>query len=373
MRGRAAGRPPHPAHDTPTARVSWRRNLEATKGAQQVVRVGVIGTGLMGGIHARAAQDAAGSTLVAVGGGTRAPALGARLGVPVEPSAEALLGRDDLDGVVLATPHTTHLALVEAAAARGLHVLLEKPMGLSVADCDRMIAVCAAAGVTLMVAHISRFLPAVSQAHERIGRGDIGEPRMVIAERLVDGYPNSGWPLDPAEGSAFLDWGSHGCDLMRWLVGAEPEIAFGRTTTFRGTAPTGLSAMATFGFAGGRMGQVWQSYEMAGPGVLARARYVVVGSEGTLDCHAYGQLGLDHGGSHSIVYRADDFPGPGGAADMDGVTFRTAFRDQLAGWVDAIRDGVAPPVTGQDGRTAVAMVLAAEASAATGQAVPVAG
>ena len=65
------------------------------------VRVGVIGTGLMGGIHARATQDAEGATLVAVGGGTRAGALGARLGVAVEPSAEALLDRTDLDAVVI--------------------------------------------------------------------------------------------------------------------------------------------------------------------------------------------------------------------------------------------------------------------------------
>jgi predicted dehydrogenase len=325
----------------------------------------------MGGIHARAAQDAAGAQLVAVGGGTRAVALGADLGVAVEPDAPALLARTDLDAVVIATPHTTHLALVEAAAASGRHILLEKPMGVSLVDCDRMIAACAAANVSLMVAHISRFLPAVREAHQRIAAGDIGEPRMVVAERLVDGYPNSGWPLDAAEGSAFLDWGSHGCDLMRWLLGAEPEIAFGRTATYRGSAPAALSAMATFGFEGGRMGQVWQSYEMAGPERLARAHYVVVGSEGTLDCHAYGQLGLDRSGRHEIVHQAPDFPGPGGAADMGGSTFRAAFRDQLAGFTDAIAAARTPPVTALDGRTAVAMVLAAEASAATGQAVRV--
>jgi len=336
------------------------------------VRFGVIGTGLMGGIHARATQDAPGAELVAVGGGSRASALGTTLGVAVEPDATALLARTDLDAVVIATPHTTHLALVEAAAASGRHILLEKPMGVSVADCDRMMAACETAGVSLMVAHISRFLPAVREAHARIVGGEIGEPRMVVAERLVDGYPNSGWPLDPAEGSAFLDWGSHGCDLMRWLVGAEPEIAFGRTATYRGTAPGALSAMALFGFAGGRMGQVWQSYEMAGPERLARAHYVVVGSEGTLDCHAYGQLGLDRGGRHRIVHQATDFPGPGGAADMGGRTFRTAFRDQLAAFSDAIATGRRPPITAQDGRIAVAMVLAAEESAATGQAVSVA-
>lgn len=336
------------------------------------VRVGVIGTGQMGGIHARAAQDADGAALVAVGGGSRAAGLGERLGVPAEPTAEALLARDDVDAVVVATPHTTHLSLVEAAAARGQHVLLEKPMGLSLADCDRMIDACTSAGVTFMVAHISRFLPAVAQAHRLVADGVIGETRMVTAERLVDGYPNSGWPLDPAEGTAFLDWGSHGCDLMRWLLGEEPELVFGRTATYRGTAPAALSAMATFGFTGGRMGQVWQSYEMAGPGVLARARYVVAGSEGTLDCHAYGQLALDRDGRSEVVYRADDFGGPGAAADMDGATFRGAFRTQLQAFTDAIAAGTPPPVTGADGRTAVAMVLAAEASAASGEACPVA-
>jgi myo-inositol 2-dehydrogenase/D-chiro-inositol 1-dehydrogenase len=235
-----------------------------------------------------------------------------------------------------------------------------------------MIAACAEAGVTFMVAHISRFLPAVREAHARIAQGEIGEPRMVAAHRLVDGYPNSGWPLDPAEGSSFLDWGSHGCDLMRWLVDAEPALAFGQVATYRGSAPTALSAMAVFAFEGGRMGHVWQSYEMAGPGLLARARYIVAGSEGTLDCHAYGRLDLDRGGQARTVLLADDFPGPGGAADMDGITFRSAFRDQLQGFAAAIAAGTPPPVTAQDGRTAVAMVLAAEEAAATGQAVRVA-
>ena len=163
---------------------------------------------------------------------------------------------------------------------------------------------------------------------------------MVVAHRLVDGYPNSGWPLDPAEGSAFLDWGSHGCDLMRWLVGAEPEIAFGRTASYRGTAPTALSAMAVFGFEGGRMGHVWQSYEMAGPG-RPRARPLPgdrVGRARSTAMHTGSWTSIADG-AHRTVYQADDFPGAGGAADMDGPTFRGAFRDQLQGFADAIAAG----------------------------------
>jgi predicted dehydrogenase len=337
------------------------------------VRIGVIGTGQMGAIHALAAQDSAGATLVAVAGGSRAPGLAQRLGVELEDDPSRLIERTDIDAVVIATPHTVHLPQVKEAAAAGKHVFLEKPMGLSVADCDEMIAACDAAGVRLMVAHITRFLEAATRAHDLVAEGAIGEPRMAHAERLVDGYPNSGWPLDPAEGSAFLDWGSHGCDILRWMIGAEPEVAFGRVATYRGGQPAALSAMATFGFAGGRMGSVWQSYEMPGPGVLARARYVVAGSEGTVDCHAYGQLSIDRGGRSEVVYRAEDFQGVGVAAVMDSPTFRGGFLRQLDGFVDAVAAGVEPPVTGRDGRTAVAMVLAAEASAASGEAVPVRG
>ena len=147
------------------------------------VRIGVIGTGLMGGIHARAAQDAPGAELVAVAGGGRAAGLGSRLGVPAETSPDALLDRPEIDAVVIATPHTSHLPLVRAAAATGRHVLLEKPMGVSLPDCDAMTAACAEAGVTFMVAHISRFLPAVREAHAR------------IAEEESDCESNTGFEL----------------------------------------------------------------------------------------------------------------------------------------------------------------------------------
>ena len=84
---------------------------------------------------------------------------------------------------------------------------------------------------------------------------------------------------------------------------------------------------------------------------------------------AYGELTLDRGDRREVVLRAADYAGPGAAADLAGETFRGAFRDQLGSWTDAIAGGTPAPVTGRDGRMAVAMVLAAEASAASGSAV----
>lgn len=330
------------------------------------VRIGIIGTGQMGAVHAAAAQRVEGAELVAVAGGTRATELAARSGVAAERTPEALLDRPDIDAVVIATPHTSHRALVAAAAERGRHVFLEKPMAVSLDDCDAMTEACDSADVTLMVAHVTRYLEAVRRARAAVDAGDIGEPRMMLVERLVDGYPLSGWPLDPREGSSFLDWGSHGCDIVRWFMGAEPRTVAGQTTTFGDRPGVSLSAMALFGFPDSRMATVWQSYEMPGPGVLARARYVIVGSSGTLDLHAYGRLSIDHHGRTDHLFEASDWAGPGAAGILDSSTFLDAFGAQMAAFVGAIASGGSSPVPGSDGRAAVAMVLAAERSARDG-------
>ena len=73
-------------------------------------------------------------------GGRRAPALAAEFGAQAEPSVEALLARDDIDAVILGSPHTAHLPQTRAAAAAGKHVYTEKPMAVSVNECDEMIA-----------------------------------------------------------------------------------------------------------------------------------------------------------------------------------------------------------------------------------------
>lgn len=333
------------------------------------VGIGLIGAGFMSGIHARAIEDATGARLVAVAGGSRAPALAAEHGVPHVDSVEALLNRADVDAVAIATPHTSHVPLTQAAAAAGKHVFIEKPMALDVAECTAMIDACRTAGVRLMVAHITRFLEAVRVAHDLVAGGELGDVRMLQAWRLVAGYPNAGWPLDPREGSAFLDWGSHGCDVLRWFAGASPELAFGHFTTYRDGPPAGLSGMATFVFPGDAVGHVWQSYEMPGAAVGSRARYVIVGASGVVDIQAYGQVTLGRDAGSEIVFQQPLYAGPTYLMDPLHPYFRDAFRRQIEEFVTAVRDGRDPSVSGEDGRAAVEMVQAVERASATGQAV----
>src|SRR3972149_99488 len=105
----------------------------------------MVGSGGMARIHAHA-----GAGLGPAAAGRRARARGSDFRAPAQPWVEALRGRSDVGAVVIATPHTTHLPLVRAAAAAGKHVFLAKPMGLDVAECDAMIAACRSAGVRLM-------------------------------------------------------------------------------------------------------------------------------------------------------------------------------------------------------------------------------
>ena len=101
------------------------------------ITFGILGSGNMARVYGDAlATQVPDGRLAAIALGTRAGSLAAEFGVAAEPSAEALLARGDVDVVVIATPHSTHLALALAAAAAGKHVYLEKPMALDVAECD---------------------------------------------------------------------------------------------------------------------------------------------------------------------------------------------------------------------------------------------
>src|SRR3954462_409902 len=104
------------------------------------VGIGVLGSGFMGHTWAEvSAHHAQGTRLVAIAGGRRAPGVVQEYDVPVEPSFEALLARPDVHAVVITTPPDGHCDQVVAAAAAGKHVLVEKPMCITVAEARRMV------------------------------------------------------------------------------------------------------------------------------------------------------------------------------------------------------------------------------------------
>jgi len=324
------------------------------------VGFGMIGAGQMAHIHAVAIQeqDEGRARLIAVAGGTRATTLAAEFGAEAVDSVEALLARSDIDAVVIATPHTAHLPNVLDAAAAGKHILLEKPMALDVGECRRMIDACAAAGVHLSLAKISRWLEAVKVGHDLVADGVAGDLVAIHVHRLFPGYPNSGWPLDPREGGAWLDWGSHGCDIVRWYAGREPELVTAHFASRRTDMPD-LTGMATFQFPGVLLANLFMSYEIPGAAATERAHYTAIGTEAVIDVHAYGGVDVLRGARREPVYRDERFSDANTTWDEHAPYFRRGFAAQVRDLVESVETGRPSTIGGEDGLAAVAMATGA--------------
>ncbi len=324
------------------------------------VGFGLIGAGGMAHIHAVAIteQDVGRARVVAITGGTRAPALATEFGAVTAPSVEALLERPDIDAVVIATPHTAHLPNVLATAAAGKHILLEKPMALGVDECRAMIEACDAAGVKLSLAKISRWLDAVRVGHELISDGVAGDLVAIHVHRLFPGYPNTGWPLDPREGGAWLDWGSHGCDIVRWFAAREPTVVSAHFASRRTDMPD-LTGMATFEFPGDLLASLFMSYEIPGSAATERAHYTAIGTDAVIDVHAYGAVDILRGDKRDRGYRDGRFTDANTTWDEHAPYFRRGFAAQVRDLVEAIEDDRPPTIDGHDGLAAVAMATGA--------------
>jgi predicted dehydrogenase len=342
------------------------------------VRFGIIGAGAMARAYAQAiTTDVADGELVAVAGGRRAPEVARDYGVEASSEPAELYARDDIDAVIVATPPSSHMEHTVAAAGSGKHVLVEKPMGRSVAECDAMIDAANAAGVLLAVNKLTRYREAGLEAGRAIARGDIGEVRMIRVELTYVGLEENtpattlgdvNWLQDPAEGSAFLDWGSHACDMIRWLSGSEAVDTFARFTDYREAPvpPLLRSGMAQYTLENNAMAQIWTSSEMPSPGLKATL-YVVAGSEGILEIDMYTGLRLGRDDRWTVLAEQqpiDFMHDPWNPVRIKG------WARQVQEFAECILYGGRPGVTGEDGRAAIAMVVAAERSSATGKAVP---
>src|SRR3954451_16658768 len=200
-------------------------------GRPMSVGFGLIGSGFMAHTYAQClAEHVPDGQLVAVAEGSRAPGLASEYGVEHVASAADLLARADVDAALICTPHSTHRALTEAAASAGKHVYIEKPMAVTLADCDAMIRACRNAGVLLDVNHVTRHRASPVAAKRLIDDGSIGELRLVRILSSVISYltDDHGWAHKAGEGGAWLDMGVHLFDALRWFTDSEVEVIFAK-------------------------------------------------------------------------------------------------------------------------------------------------
>jgi predicted dehydrogenase len=277
----------------------------------------------------------------------------------VSDDLHVLLGNRDITAVDVCTPTDLHARIAIAAATAGKHVHLEKPMALSLADADRVIYACRSAGVKLMVGQTARY-HAVSRAlRQAVVNGDLGKPfhLEVVWDHGVF-WPGGwrGWQIDPARsGGHLVHNGVHAFDLACWLLGDRPRRVFAQARAVaHANMPTADYWHALVTFDSGATASCELGYILRPAGAVHR-QASVYGSSGAA-LHAT----LDDG----LVYASD-------GARTFGMVGPDAMHAQIAEWVACLRDEAEIPVTGEDGRRALAVGLAAQQSIEYGKPIEV--
>jgi predicted dehydrogenase len=247
-----------------------------------------------------------------------------------------------IGAVVIATPNALHAPQAIAALEAGKHVLVEKPMAVSVAECDAMIKAAAGSGASLMVAHCWRFHPDVRAMRDRIDSGELGEVVKTRGYGVHAGDGPSGWFVDRAlaGGGALPDMGVHAIDTARFLLD-DPT-------------PTRVCAV---------IGTRYGDYDVDDDGIL-----LISWSQGTNSIVESGWWqphteGLE---AETEVYGtggyARIFPREEPSEDYEHCT-QPMYTAQMQEFLGAIEEGRPPRPSGEDGRAVIEIVEAAYASA----------
>ncbi|HUT34289.1 MAG TPA: Gfo/Idh/MocA family oxidoreductase [Planctomycetota bacterium] len=293
-------------------------------------------------------------------------------GVPWFTEVEPLLARDDVEAVYIATPTIAHAPQALAAIAAGKHVLVEKPLAMTVAEGRRIAAAAKRRGVLVGTGFMMRHHGAHQKIRQLIEAGAIGTPVMGRAQ-LSCWYPpiEGAWRQDPAlgGGGSFADMGNHCFDLLEMFLGRTTEVhAFiGNLVHDYKSEDT---AVVTFRFESGAIGIVDNLFNV--PDEASRNVLEIYGSAGGIRCE--GTIGQAPGGSVRLVsVRAGGYDArqQRAAARERLIPFRkvNTYRAEIEDFTRAIRTGGRPAVPIEDGLWNLRVVEAAYRSARTGRVV----
>lgn len=222
----------------------------------RAVRIGVIGLGMAGAAMVPAIKSH--PDFILVGAAEPNAELRNRFAAdhdcPVDANAAELMQRPDIDAVYIATPHQWHSEHALLAARAGKHAIVEKPMALSLEDCDGMIAAFEQSGTALIIGHTHSFDPAIRMMRDLIAGGGVGRLSMIAMANYTDFIyrPRRPEELDTSLGGGILfNQIPHQVDIARLLGGSEVRHVRAMTDILDRTRPTEGSCMAMLTFDSG--------------------------------------------------------------------------------------------------------------------------
>ncbi|MCC6165633.1 MAG: Gfo/Idh/MocA family oxidoreductase [Caldilineaceae bacterium] len=337
-------------------------------------RFALIGAGNIAKIYVQAFAAIPDAQVTVVCSRTQATgaALAASCGAIWLPDYREAVTRSDVDAVVVATPSGSHGEIAVAAARAGKHLLVEKPLEITLARADAIIEAAEQAGVVLACVFPLRFAAGVGHAKTAVDAGRLG--RLTLADVYVKWYrPQSyydrawrgAWESDG--GGALMNQAIHNIDLVRWLAGPVASV-FGRTATLVHRMQTEDTACALLTFESGALGVI-QGATSAWPGDPARVelhgdRGTIVLEEGRI---AVWKLAAGTPQEEAAMLGLEPVSGSG-ASDPLAIGFEK-HRRQIVDLIEAIRSGRAPAIQGAEARAAVEIVRAVYRSAQSGEVV----
>lgn len=325
------------------------------------LKIGIVGCGTIAGIHAQAIQEAQNLELISVFSRTEKNActMGERYNVRWHTDWHAFITDPELDAVSICTPSGNHLDYGEMAAHSGKHVIVEKPIEVTLERAKRLIRICEENKVALAVIYQSRFIPEIKELKRKLDEQVIGKLCMGDAYikwfRGQDYYDSGAWrgTLALDGGGVLINQAIHTIDLLQWFMG-DVESIYGITGTLTHKRLEGEdNAVAVVKYKSGALGVIEGSTSIQ----PALPRSIGIhGKNGTITLN----------GDDVKIIKADEkepekqeinSTASGASSPLAGFSI-DPHRFQFEAIADAIKEGREPPVSGKESLKSLAIVLA---------------
>jgi UDP-N-acetyl-2-amino-2-deoxyglucuronate dehydrogenase len=339
------------------------------------VRVGIVGAGLIGQIHAAAVKTLPEAVLTAVCDLVPGKASEFAAGQSPAPAAfddlSAMLGAGLVDAVCVCTPHPQHAPVVEACAARGVHAIVEKPFTATLADADRAIAASRQYGTKLSVIFQRRWYPGSRRIRDAIDQGRLGRP--ILGEAIIefwrgrDYYELAPWRgrWDTEGGGVIINQAPHMIDLLQWYMGPVEEVFCYWDNLTHPYVEVEDVAVAVVRFVGGGLGLIKAS-NCTDPWLRYGVR--ITGSIGATAEISYNN-GYEAGPNFTWTLPGEEANVARWLAEEQAMGLKE-FPDfhalQIGEFLGAIREDREPAVAGEEGRKTVEIIEAMYRSGQTG-------
>ncbi|HID23765.1 MAG TPA: Gfo/Idh/MocA family oxidoreductase [Planctomycetaceae bacterium] len=337
---------------------------------------GIVGCGMIANFHAKAIEHIRGAKLVACYDAVSAAAqrFADATGANAYDRLEEMLDDPAVDIVTVCTPSGAHMEPAVAAANAGKHVVVEKPLEITLKRCDAIINACRRNEVKLCTISPSRFSPANRTLKEAIDEGRFG--KLTLGDTYVkwwrtQQYYDSGgwrgtWQLDG--GGAYMNQAIHNVDLLYWFMGDVAEVTGVTATLAHKRIEVEDVGVACIRFKSGALGVI-EATTSAYPGLLKKTE--IHGTEGSViveqDDILMWEFAKKTRRDAAIRRRfARRVSGSGGAADPAAISY-VGHMEQLKDFINAVNRGSEPLVDGEEGRKSVEIILAIYQSAWTGR------